>query len=302
MASPLHLPQLLQPPPVGLSRRAAAAVLLTGAAPTLGAASALPMLRIPGPNDGNDTRFAFAHALLSQALEAAGHPVSLQRLTGLGQRRMLTELGDGHVDVAVLPSMASVPPGVTSIRWPIRRGLLGLRLLLSRPEMAQRLSQVSSVSELQRFKLGYGSGWLDVDRMRQLGFQLETSGNYTGLFQMLRAGRFDFLHRGVNEIWGEVDNPALAGTGLVVVPRIALFYPLDDYFHVAEPAAEWAPRIERGLQLLWSSGRYATLFREWFGPALARAELPKRRVLHVLGYGVDPGTPIEAFDAWRLPR
>ena len=46
---------------------------------------------------------------------------------------------------------------------------------------------------------------------------------------MLASGRFDWMHRGVSEIWEEVDNPSLVTEGLTVVPGLALFYPLDNF-------------------------------------------------------------------------
>jgi hypothetical protein len=286
-----------------LTRRRALAAGAGGAVcgPWAAARAAGPaVLRIPGGRDPNDRRYGFTDQLLTEALAAAGHPVKLQRLLGLSQRRIALDLASGLLDVAVLPTVGSSPPEVLPVRWPIRRGLLGLRLLLARPERAQALAQVRSVAELQRFTLGYGGDWRDIDQMRDLGFRIETSGSYTGLFQMLRAGRFDYLHRGVNEVWDELANPELAGTGMVVVPKLALYFPLDDFFHVGAHSSAWALRIEHGLQTLRASGRYAALFRQTYGEALRRAELPKRRVLHLSGYGVEPGTPIDEFDVLQL--
>jgi len=283
-----------------LRRRSLALSLAAAALPTRATQPELLVLRTPGPRDVNDRRDEFSHELLTEALAAAGHPVQLERVRGLGQRRILSDMASGQIDVAALPTVGALPPELIPVRWPIRRGLLGLRLLLAQPQRAAALAAVRSVEELQRFTLGYGVDWQDVDRMRDLGFKLETSGNYTGLFQMLRAGRFDYLHRGVNEIWDELGNPNLAGTGMVVVPDIALYYPLDEYFCVSPQAQAWAPRIERGLQALRASGRYTELFRARYGQALRRANLPQRRVIHLLGYGIEPNTPIDEFDVLRL--
>ena len=184
---------------------------------------------------------------------------------------------------------------------PIRRGLLGLRLLLARQESLRSLAAVQNLRQLQQgFTLGYGSDWFDLEMMRTVGFRVVTGSSYTGLFQMLKAGRFDFMSRGVNEVWSEVDNPALVNKELAIVPGLALYQPLDDYFHLGSASTDWALVLRRGLDIVLHDRRYATLFQRHYRAALQRAGLAKRRVLLVTGYGIDPATPLDQFDVLEL--
>ena len=133
----------LETPP-SLRRRTLALSLAGACLPSVGAQAALPVLRTPGPRDANDRRDQFAHELLTEALAAAGHPVQLERVPGLGQRRIVSDMAGGQIDVAALPSVGVLPPEITAVRWPIRRGLLGLRLLLATPKRAPALAAVRS--------------------------------------------------------------------------------------------------------------------------------------------------------------
>jgi hypothetical protein len=85
-----------------------------------------------------------------------------------------------------------------------------------------------------------------------------------------------------------------------VVPDVALFYPLDDYFYVGPHSQVWLAPLEQGLRRMRQNGSYQRLFAETFGSSLLRANFPARRVLQVVGYGVERGTPLDQFDAVAL--
>ncbi len=285
---------------MSLSRRSFAPWL---AAPLVAGRSvhAKAVLRIAMGRDLNDRRYDFALELLRLVLEASGRSVEFQQVGGLSQLRMERELVEGNLDIGMLPTVGERAAGVLPVRVPIRRGLLGVRLLLARRQNLSALAAVKTLQELKTgFTLGYGNDWFDLEAMRALGFRVVTGSTYTGLFQMLAAGRFDFLSRGVNEVWAEVDNPALVSRDLAIVPGLALYQPLDDYFHVGTASTEWAPLLQQGFAVVLRDGRYARLFQKHFASAFQRAGMAQRRVLLLTGYGVEPGTPIEQFDVLEL--
>lgn len=272
-------------------------------APLLAASSAAaaPLtLTFPGGRDAADHRYDHLEDLLLRLLRAAGQAVRIRRVPGLTQPRRLIELQAGRLDIAFVSSVSPELPKLRVLRQPIRRGLLGLRLLLAPRAIAPRLAQARSMAELRPWRLGYGSDWSDLAQMQTLGMNLVTAASYSGLFRMLSQRRFDWMHRGVNEIWGEVDTPGLLPKDVVVVPRVALFYPLDDYFCVSPQRPELLGLLELGYGRLLRDGGYAQWFRQHFGPALARARLDQRELIHLTGYGVPPGTPLDAFDALSL--
>jgi ABC-type amino acid transport substrate-binding protein len=278
-----------------IAGRAALSLLLACSVSLAWAGASNAPVRFGGHLDVNDARYRFSAELLELALRKGGSNAEVTELQGMTQPRMVEEMRQGRLDVATLPLTFEPPAGVRAVRFPIRRGLLGVRLLLAPPGLAPKLAQVKSIEELKHFKLGYGADWLDRPQFERLGFKVVPGVSYTGLFDMMRAGRFDYMSRGVNEIFGELDHPEL-GPGLVVVPRVALFYPLDDYFFVGSARPELAGIIQRGLEKARTDGSLARLFDAYFGAALERARMNERVILHVTGYKVPAGTPIEFFD------
>lgn len=262
------------------------------------------LVRFPGrAEEAGDQRGAFATELLALVLDRSNERFRLEIVGGMNQPRRIQAAHEGLVDVVVLPNQATAQSQLIPVRHPLQRGLLGVRVLLARPEMAERLMTVASVEELKRdYVMGYGTTWLDRDVMAALGFRMEFGTRYTGLFEMLRAGRFDYLTRGVGELHAERQQPQLAGSGLVVVPGIALYYPLDHYFHVSPKRPALARSIERGFQRALADGSYAALFERHYGEAMREIGLGERSIIHVLGYPVPPLTPLEEFDVLGLVR
>ena len=283
--------------------------LLCGAGPRVAAQSiaereAEQVVRFPGrAEEPGDQRGEFATELLALVLDRSRERFRLEVVGGMNTPRRIQAAQVGDVDVVSLPHHATATARLIPVRHPLQRGLLGVRVLLARPETAERLMTIGSLEELKRgYVMGYGTTWFDREVMAGLGFRMEYGSRYTGLFEMLRAGRFDYLTRGVGELWAERQQPQLAGSGLVVVPGIALYYPLDHYFHVAPQRPALARSIERGFQRALADGSYAALFERHYGEAMREIGLDSRSIIHVLGYPVPPRTPLEEFDVLGLVR
>lgn len=273
--------------------------LLLAAAPGASGAGPVP-LRIAGGRDALDPRYRSMRSLLDLLFDAAGLRWTPHWVADVSQPRIVTELKAGRLDLAMLPSNMPELEALPVLRHPLRRGLLGTRLLLTRRELVPSFARVKSLDELRRWRLGFGADWSDLPGMRAQGFDIVTGSHYRGLFEMLARRRFDWLHRGVNEIWQELETPGLLPAGLAVVPDLALFYPLDDYFVLAPQQAALLQRLEQAWTQCRQDGRYARWFQANYGEALRRAALQQRRVLHLAGMGVLPGTPLQEFDAFRL--
>jgi hypothetical protein len=258
-----------------------------------------PELRFSGGTDGNDRRYRYAAELLQLALRRGGNDRVVRSVGGMTQARMAVEVAEGRMDVMLLPMSWPTNLAVMPIRLPLRRGLLGVRLLMARPTVAAAIGEVRSLDELRsRFSMGYGADWIDRPAFEPLGFRVVVGSSYSGLFDMLRAGRFDFLSRGVNEVWAEIDHPEL-GRGLTIVAAIALSYPLDDYFYVRNGNQLLHDQISLGLTRARADGSFDALFDLHHRDGLRRAALEQRTIFEIGGYPVEPGTPLELFDVLR---
>lgn len=246
-----------------------------------------------------DPRAEFPLALLRSLLDEVQPGLRLDPLTGLSQHGMREALAQQRLDVATLPSLG-LEPRLLPLRWPIRRGLLGLRLLLVREARVTEFAALDSLRALRRRSMSVGADWIENASLRALGFNLKPARGYGDVFDQVRRGEADYASRSAGEIWFELQQPALAGSGLAVVPGIALFYPLDDYLVFAPGLDALVERLDAHMQRFADGDAYWGLFNQHFGEALRLTDLPSRRILGVTGFGVEPGTPVERFDVVQL--
>jgi hypothetical protein len=245
-------------------------------------------LRLPVGSRQADQRNEFSLQLLAAALEAAGCASTLDVRGDFNQPDGLRALREGRLDVGVAASVLDPSAGVRFVHEPIRRGLLGLRLLVCKVSRAAEMASLRSLAELRRrCVIGYGADWSDLGEYRRLGLRVATSDSYAGLFELLHSGQVDLLSRGVNEVWDEVDSGEHGRGELMAVPRIGLSYPLDDYFVVRPDAPELQAAIGEGLLALQRDGRYRALFEQHFRLAIRRSELAHRQLFPLTGYRPD---------------
>ncbi len=262
-----------------------------------------PRLLLAAGQNPDDPRARFAEHLLQLALSRGGMEMDVVVHEGLNTGRRAAALQFGRIDVGQLPCYGEVRPGqALPVRFPMRRGLLGLRLLLARRDRAAALAAVGNLSALQSgFQLGHGASWADLPLMRKAGFRVKVLPPGADLYRALQGGEFDFASRGVNEIWDELESwQRGGGDGLTVVPGIALAYPIDDLLWVGPRRSDLQQMLERGLSRALQDGSYLNLFQSSFGPLLKRAGLAQRRVWSLPDIAPPPGLAADGFDVLRL--
>jgi hypothetical protein len=167
------------------------------------------------------------------------------------------------------------------VRISLIKELNDYRVFLIRSEDAARFAAVRTLDELRKLKAGAGANWPSADVLRFNGLPVETSGGYEYLFPMLRVKRFDYMPRGAQEAWAEME--LHQGEGLQVESTIFLHYRVPFYFFVSRSRPELASRIERGLRMAQKDGSFERLFNSIpaFQRGMAEIAARKRRVFEL---------------------
>jgi hypothetical protein len=167
------------------------------------------------------------------------------------------------------------------VRISLIKELNDYRVFLIRSEDAARFAAVRTLDELRKLKAGAGANWPSADVLRFNGLPVETSGGYEYLFPMLRVKRFDYMPRGAQEAWAEME--LHQGEGLQVESTIFLHYRVPFYFFVSRSRPELAARIERGLRMAQKDGSFERLFNSIpaFQRGMAEIAARKRRVFEL---------------------
>ena len=205
---------------------------------------------------------------------------------------------DGQFDLQFISTTLHRESSMIPVRIPIYQGLLGLRLLLVKPELNAEIKNITSLDELRKFVGGHGAHWGDLPVYAENKLKVVTSVSYDNLFEMLKKERFDYFHRGVNEIWNELEHYP---NDFVVADNIMLFYPHPVYFFVGKHRPELAEQIERGMRIAIADGSYQTLFLQYHEKDIMRAKLDDRRLIILKNPAVPADTPIIRKDWWMPP-
>ncbi len=145
----------------------------------------------------------------------------------------------------------------------------------------QKFVSVRTVEALRKYSAGAGVNWPSTDVLRANGLPVVTSIAYEYLFPMLAAKRFDYMPRGIHEVWYE--QQVHADKGFVIEPTIFLHYTVPYYFFVSRENSALANRIERGLQIAQKDGSFDALFLSFpaYRRGLDEIKAGKRRVFEL---------------------
>lgn len=248
------------------------------------------------------TRYEYRLALTRLVLEktaAEQELVELQR-HGSGadpaQDRCLELLRRGEVDLVYLPPNEQRMAEFGVLPVDLYRGLLGYRLLLIRRQDTARFAVVGQLAQLRQFVGGFGRQWADLLVFERNGLPVVTGPGNEALIAMLKARRFDYLHRSVTEAFAELSQFD-ADAQLMIEPHLALHYDFPVYFMVRREQKALLQRLKLGLQKAQADGSFDRLFAQHFALVLQRARLAQRRVIE-LDYPLPAGLPRPE----RLPR
>ncbi|MEQ9546919.1 MAG: hypothetical protein RIK85_13020 [Marinobacter sp.] len=268
-------------------------------------ACATLVVGFPAGESASDERYDFPAKLLQLAFEKTEEEGEVEiRRVGLGQvqARMIWMLEHNYTfDVVSLPVSSEAHARLRPISVPIRLGLLGWRVLIIRQQDLAGFAKVNTLVELSQFTPGYGESWGDLNVLEHNLGPAVLSSNYDSLFEMLHAGRFDYLHRGFHEPWDELNAPNRQSLDLVVEPRLMLHYPNASIFYVAKNNLSLAERIEKGLRRALSDGSFHHLLAKQYGGLRDYLQGCEKRVFHLENPFLPEDFPLDDETLWITP-
>ena len=243
-------------------------------------------------------RYAFGAKLLELALTKTGLKFEIKAIdeNAVNEGRGELMVIRGQLDVQWHSTTAKREASMIPIKIPVYRGMLGLRLLLAKNSRAAELSNIQTLAQLQKYTGGHGTHWGDLPVYATNNLPVRTHVDYELLFKWLIDERFDYFHRGMNEIWPEQKRYS---EELSVVDNVMLFYPHPVYFFVTHHRPDLAKKLELGLQKAIDDGSYKALFFEEHQSILNQSNLSKRRLIK-LSNPVAPDLDPEVTQ-WWLP-
>jgi len=237
----------------------------------LAASAQTESLTYPLPSDGDRSRYGYEFALLQAALQAsqsAGAKADQLHWSALPmtQGRARAEVAAGHLSVVHSIATPELDRQLTPVPFAIDKGLNSQRILLTRRSLLPKLAQVHSAEDLRELRFGVLGSWSDRQILQGLGFKVEATESFSGLFKMLSLERSDVIMTGLLHV--QQVNLLLGESGdLEWEPRLLISVPSQQRFYTARTPAgrALAERLLRGLRRLQQSGEFDRLHASHFG-------------------------------------
>lgn len=250
-----------------------------------------------------EPRSLYVFELLDHALQVTtdeyGNYETEKKSLRLPNSRIRRLIDEGEAfNVAVAVTSKSWESNAIAIRVPIWRGALNYRLLLVHKDNQMAFSKVNTIEDLKVLYVGLRRSWATRELLSSLQFNVIDVYSNSALFDMLQQKRFDYIPRGVFEIYDDIDHKIGIDHNLIVEPNIALYIPAPAYFFVSKKAKRIAQRLETGLEVLVANGKLAQLFEQNYGEHIKRAAIHKRRIINIGNPLPSLGTPLERKELW----
>jgi hypothetical protein len=250
----------------------------------------------------NDRRFdyplALLHAVMARTQQEYG-PYEIKTFEkAISRKRALRELVAGHITVFSTPTLRDWEAEATPVRIPIRKGILGYKLFLINKGMQPQFSKITTSAGLKKLRLGGGLQWGSTQAFKVLGFKVYGGTEYEPLFEMLAGNRFDYFPRGVNEIFTEYNLRYDLYPRMEIEQELAIYLPQPTYFFISPGKVRLAERITTGLKALIAEGTLDKLFMQYYGDALAKANLESRRIITFKNPSLSAQTPFQQSELW----
>jgi hypothetical protein len=157
----------------------------------------------------------------------------------------------------------------------ILKGLLGYRVCLINETALPNLNAINDLESFGKIKIGQAL-WPDREVYRFNKVAEIDAPNFSALFKMLGAKRFDCIPLGIDEVEQVYQDKKLQYPFLAIDSHLLIYYQYPVYFYVSKKHPELAKRITLGLQKMQNNGDFNKLFLKFHAQDMARLDVKKR--------------------------
>ena len=205
---------------------------------------------------------------------------------------------NGAFNVVLVPTQPEWEEKAIPIPIPVRMGLLNYRFLLTHKDKLATFGTIHTLETLLPLRVGLRKSWATWEVMQQQGFNVVNAYSYDTLFSMLDMNRFDYIPRGIYEIYDELKSRRLDYPNLVIEPNLVLVLPTPYYAFVSPHAPRIAERLTAGLTMMMEQGILRNMLYQHYGEALEQANIGVRRVIHIKNTTLSEETPLDKKHYW----
>ncbi|WP_395344877.1 substrate-binding periplasmic protein [Ningiella sp. W23] len=258
------------------------------------------IVKFPRVNDAQmfQEQANYYYELLQLALDHADNHYEIEVVSVpiMPLSRSMINIRNGEYDVHWAQSSIEREALLEPVRFPILKGLVGLRIALINTDSKHSFADIMTVDELKKHTFGQGHDWIDTKILNAYGFSIVEPFNNTSLYELLKRQRIDMFPRSVMEAWFEQEH--VSDPLIQVDEHIAIYYTLPTYFFVRKEDKELQQQLYLGLNRALANGSFDRLFERYFQRYIDQANLDKRQIFHLENPYLPASTPLQREELW----
>lgn len=220
-------------------------------------------------------------------------------IRGIPSIRLRQMIAEGDViNLAMVVTTPEWEKAAVPIRVPLRRGILNYRLLLINKNNLESFSHIKTIEQLKEKTVGLRRHWATWQTMTNLGYDVANAYSYEAIFAMLDKQRFDYIPRGVHEIYDEIKMRKDELKNLMVEPHLALYIPAPFYVFISPSQPRLIKRFQLGLNRMVQQGILKDMLNKHYSKFLQKADLKNRLILNVGNPDLPIETPLDRKELW----
>ena len=222
--------------------------------------------------------------------------IVIRGIPSIRLRKMISK-GD-VINTAMVVTTPEWEKAAVPIRVPLRRGILNYRLLLINKNSLEDFSKIKTIEQLKQKTVGLRRHWSTWQTMTNLGYNVVNAFSYEAIFAMLDKGRFDYIPRGVHEIYDEISMRKNDLKNLMVEPNLALYIPAPFYVFISPHETRLIKRFQLGLNRMVEQGILKEMLNKHYAKFIKRADLKNKLILNVGNPDLPSETPLKRKELW----
>lgn len=251
-----------------------------------------------------DERYQYETELLQHVLDLTAEEFGAAAATSHQYKTYiqgLRGLAKGEVDIAFLSTSQRHESNFLAVKVPLLQGMLGYRLFLINKRDKDKFKQIDSLVELKNSAVaGFGLHWEDLRVLYHNRLPVIANASYKELFYLLANSQVDYLPRGLNEIYNELEVLEKKHPNFILSNDLALYYPFVRYYFVHKENYLLAQRLQKGLAKAKADGSFKALFMKHFGHVVKRSKNAPHKVIHLANPFLPKELP-KLETSWWLP-
>ena len=253
-----------------------------------------------------DQRIHFKKQILINALELTkpkygDYQIEIKKYYMNGDRSFVELTTGKNINVYFALTRSDMEEIAIPIRIPVRRGIVNYRLLLIKRGTENFFSNVNTLDDLKKIRVGVDTAWAAHKTLLYHGFNIIPVADYDSMFNMLARKRFEYIPRAPNEIFDEIERHPGEFYDFIIEPTLAIYMPSATYVFVSKEFPRIADRLKEGLELMVKNGDLLKIFHTFFYDSILKANIKNRKIINIVNPYLPETVPVDDSTLWFDP-